>query len=108
MSTLVILFSFGLSAGAVAKIKGSSFLLWFLIGFCLPGIGTLMAVFWRNERVVERRHCHECGNVVPIFDQVCTRCGADLEFPELEEEPPRDHPEEREVVHPGQERLFGS
>ena len=29
-----MLFFFGLSAGAIGKIKGSSFFLWFLVGFC--------------------------------------------------------------------------
>ena len=36
---LVIAFFFGLAAGAIGKLKGSSFLLWFLIGVALPGIG---------------------------------------------------------------------
>jgi len=79
---LVLLFFFGLSAGVVAKIKGSSFFLWFLIGFCLPVFGTLAALVTRNERTVDVRQCEECANVVAIHDQVCSRCGADLEFPE--------------------------
>jgi hypothetical protein len=79
---LVILFFFGLSAGAVAKIKGSSFALWFLIGFCLPFFGTLAALVTRNERDVDVRACDECGNVVAIHVQVCTRCGRDLEYVE--------------------------
>ncbi|MEA2404559.1 MAG: hypothetical protein QOE08_1206, partial [Thermoleophilaceae bacterium] len=36
MTFLVIMFFFGLSAGTIGKIKGSSFLIWFLIGFALP------------------------------------------------------------------------
>ena len=36
---LVILFFFGLATGIVGKIKGSSFLIWFLVGFCLPVVG---------------------------------------------------------------------
>jgi hypothetical protein len=79
---LVILFFFGLSAGTVAKIKGSSFFLWFLVGFALPGLGTLAALLYRNERRVPRRRCPECGNVVALHDQVCMRCGRDLEFPD--------------------------
>jgi hypothetical protein len=47
---LVILFFFGLSAAVIGKIKGSSFLLWFLIGFCLPILGTLAALLWRFEQ----------------------------------------------------------
>lgn len=94
MELLVILFFFGLSAGVIAKIRGSSFVLWFLVGFCLPVVGTIAAVFQRNERLVARRGCPVCGNVVAIHDQVCTRCGEDLDFPEPE-------PLQR------QERLFG-
>ena len=84
MELLVILFFFGLSSGVVAKIKGSSFVLWFLIGFCLPFVGTLAALLTRNERQVELRECDECHNAVPIHVQVCTRCGADLDYVEPE------------------------
>jgi hypothetical protein len=79
---LVILFFFGLSAGTVAKLKGSSFVLWFLIGFCLPFFGTLAALLTRNDRAVDVRECDECRNVVPIHDQVCSRCGCDLDYVE--------------------------
>ena len=89
MTFLVILFFFGLSAGSVAKIKGHSFFLWFLIGFCLPVFGTLAALFTSNERRAgtRMRRCTECPNVMPVHVQVCTRCGADLLFPDLEPEP---------------------
>ena len=82
MEFLVILFFFGLSAGVIGKIKGSSFLLWFLIGFCLPVIGTLAAVLWRFEQREPRRVCEECGAVLPLYAQVCMRCGRDLDFPD--------------------------
>lgn len=81
MEFLVLLFFFGLSAGAIGKIKGSSFLIWFLIGFCLPVFGTLAAIAYRWERNEPKRACEECGNVVPLHVQVCTRCGRDLDFP---------------------------
>lgn len=81
MDFLVILFFFGLSAGVVGKIKGSSFLVWFLIGFCLPFIGTLAVVLYRFDRHEPRRRCPECGKAVQLHDQVCMRCGRDLEFP---------------------------
>ena len=81
METLVVIFFFGLSAGAVGKIKGSSFFIWFLIGFVLPGLGTLAALFYRFDREEPKRECPECGNVVALHDQVCMRCGRDLEFP---------------------------
>jgi hypothetical protein len=82
MEVLVILFFFGLSAGVVAKIKGSSFLIWFMIGAVLPGLGTIAAALYRNEGREPRRRCPECGNVIGISTQVCTRCGRDLDFPQ--------------------------
>ena len=73
---------FGLSAGVIGKIKGSSFLLWFLIGAVLPVIGTIAALLSRWERYEPRRRCEECGAVVAVQDQVCKRCGRDLDWPE--------------------------
>ncbi|MEA2481827.1 MAG: hypothetical protein QOJ07_3749 [Thermoleophilaceae bacterium] len=81
-SYLAIAFCFGLSAGTIAKIKGSSFVIWFFIGAVLPVLGTLAALAWRWETHELRRECEECGKVVMLHDQVCTRCGADLEWPE--------------------------
>jgi endogenous inhibitor of DNA gyrase (YacG/DUF329 family) len=72
----------GLSAATIAKIKGSSFFVWFLIGAVLPIIGTIAALLHRWEGQELRRKCEECGNVVPLTDQVCMRCGRDLEWPE--------------------------
>jgi hypothetical protein len=79
---LVLAFFFGLSAGAIGKIKGSSFFIWFLIGFCLPLLGTIAAVLYRYERHELRRRCEECGTVLPITDQVCKHCGADQQLPD--------------------------
>jgi hypothetical protein len=79
---LVILFFFGLSAGTIGKIKGSSFLIWFLVGFCLPALGTMVALLYRSERREPKRRCPECGRVVALHDQVCMGCGRDLDWPE--------------------------
>jgi DNA-directed RNA polymerase subunit RPC12/RpoP len=73
---------FGLATGAIGKLKGGSFFIWFLIGFGLPGIGILAALFVRREQDEPRRRCPECGKVVPVSDQVCMRCGHDLDFPD--------------------------
>ena len=81
MEVVVILFFFGLSAGVIAKIKGSSFFIWFIVGAVLPIIGTIAAALYRHERGEPQRQCPECGNVVGISTQVCTRCGRDLDFP---------------------------
>jgi hypothetical protein len=78
---LVLFFFFGLSAGAIGKIKGGSFAIWFLIGFALPILGILAALFHRWEKHELRRRCEECGNVVALHDQVCMRCGRDLGLP---------------------------
>ena len=82
MEVLVVLFFCGLSAGIVGRIKGSSFVIWFLVGFVLPVLGTLAALAWRWEQNEPRRECPECGAVLPLYQQVCMRCGADLEYPE--------------------------
>jgi hypothetical protein len=79
---VLIAFVFGLATGAIAKLKGGSFFIWFLIGFGLPGIGILAALLMRRERDEPRRRCPECGKVVPVSDQVCMRCGHDLDFPD--------------------------
>lgn len=78
---LVLMFFFGLSAGTVGRIKGSSFFVWFLIGAVLPVLGTIAAVLYRFERNEPRRECDECGRIMPITDQVCRRCGADQGLP---------------------------
>jgi hypothetical protein len=78
---VVLAFFCGLSAGVIGKLKGSSFWIWFLIGLVLPLLGTLAAVFYRSEHEEPLRRCPECNNVVPLHDQVCTRCGRDLEWP---------------------------
>jgi hypothetical protein len=84
---LVLCFFFGLSGGIIGKIKGSSFVLWFLISALVPIAGLLAALLYRNERDEVRRQCPTCGKVLKLHDAVCTRCGTDLEFPEVAIEP---------------------
>ena len=84
MQFLVLLFFFGLAAGIVGKIKGSSFVVWFLVGFCLPVIGLIGALLYRWEGREPRRRCPRCGSVRQIADQVCTVCGEDLDWPDPE------------------------
>jgi hypothetical protein len=79
---LVLFFFCGLSAGIIGRIKGSSFFIWFLVGFCLPLIGTVLALLWRWEKDEPMRRCDECGAIVPVHDQVCMSCGRDLDYPE--------------------------
>jgi hypothetical protein len=81
MDFVVLAIFCGLSAGVIARIKGNSFWIWFAIGLVLPLIGTLAAIVYRSDRSEPRRQCPECGNVVPLHDQVCTSCGRDLDWP---------------------------
>jgi hypothetical protein len=80
---LIICLSFGISGGLVGKIKGSSFFLWFMISAILPVIGLLAALVYRSDRDELRRQCPGCGKVVKLHDALCTRCGTELEFPEV-------------------------
>ena len=87
MAYLVICFFFGLSGGIIGKVKGSSFFLWFLISAIVPFAGLLAALLYRNDRDELRRQCPRCGRIVKLHDAVCTRCGAELDFPEVAIEP---------------------
>jgi hypothetical protein len=80
---VVILLSFGLAGGIVGKIKGSSFITWFLVSFCVPFIGLLTAVLWRFDNQELRRQCPSCGKVVKLHDAVCMSCGEELAFPDV-------------------------
>lgn len=79
---IAIALGFALAGGIVGKVKGSSFWLWFLISGCVPIFGLLAAVCYRYERDELRRQCPTCGRVTKIYDALCTRCGAELDFPE--------------------------
>lgn len=79
---IVILLGFGLAGGYVGKVKGGSFITWFLISFCVPFIGLLTALFYRYDNRELRRECPRCHRLVMLYDAVCMRCGAELEFPE--------------------------
>jgi hypothetical protein len=79
---VVICIFCGLSAAIIGRWKGSSFLLWFAIGAVLPILGTAAALLWRYEDEEVHRQCDECGTVMPLYQQVCSRCGADQEWPE--------------------------
>jgi hypothetical protein len=80
---VVIALFFGLAGGIVGRIKGSSFVLWFMISAAVPFIGLLTAIFYRWENQELRRQCPTCGRVVKLYDAVCMRCGEELEFPDV-------------------------
>jgi hypothetical protein len=90
---VVLALCFGLAGGIIGRLKGSSFLLWFLISAIPPFIGLIAAVLYRNEREEPRRRCPGCGKVVPIYQAICTRCSTELDFPEPEPDPRAAVPE---------------
>jgi len=79
----LIAVAFGISGGLVGRAKGSSFWMWFVISMVVPFIGLLTALLYRSEREELRRQCPNCGRVTKIYDALCTRCGAELEFPDV-------------------------
>ena len=83
MGLVVILLFFGLAGGVVGRLKGSSFVLWFLISACVPFLGLLAAVFSRWENRELRRQCPGCGRVLKLHDTICMWCGTELEFPSV-------------------------
>src|SRR5205085_12219531 len=83
MAYVIIAVCFGMAGGIVGRIKGSSFLLWFLISGAIPVFGLLAAVAYRFESNELRRRCPRCGRVTKVYDAICTRCGEELEYPEV-------------------------
>ncbi len=74
---------FGVVTGLVARGKGSSGLLWGLIGAILPVLGLAGVLLYRRETEELRRPCPSCGRICMIYDALCTRCGTELDFPEV-------------------------
>jgi hypothetical protein len=87
MPYLIIAFSFALAGGLVGRMKGSSFFIWFLVSGALPVLGLVAALLYRTERDELRRQCPGCGRIVKLHDALCTRCGTELEFPDVAIEP---------------------
>ncbi len=83
MGYLAIAFCFGLAGGIVGRIKGSSFALWFLISGLVPILGLLAALAYRFESQEPTRRCPKCGSVRKLHDALCTRCGQELDYPEV-------------------------
>jgi hypothetical protein len=80
---LILCAWFGIAGAVVARIKGVSMVLGFLISAILPLLGLLALVLYRSDRDELRRQCPGCGKIVPLHDALCTRCGTELEFPEV-------------------------
>ena len=88
MAYVTIALAFGLAGGLVGRIKGSSFFLWFMISAIVPVIGLVAALLYRYDTDEPVRPCPRCGKTVKLHDALCTRCGEELEFPEIDSAPP--------------------
>lgn len=80
MSYVIIALSFALAGGLVARIKGNSFVIWFVIAGVVPFVGLLAAILYRSEADEPRRRCPTCGRVCMLHDALCTRCGTELDY----------------------------
>jgi hypothetical protein len=78
----LIAICFGLATAIIGRAKGSSFFIWLLIGTVLPLLGLVAVILYRAEKLEPERKCPRCGKVLKLYDQVCTRCGLDLELPD--------------------------
>jgi hypothetical protein len=84
---VIVAISFGIATGMVGRAKGSSFLIWSLVGTVLPIAGLIAAILYRSEDEEPERRCPTCGKVLKLYVQVCPRCGADLYLPDSTELP---------------------
>ena len=87
MEYLVIALISAVWAGWIGKRKGSSALIWGMVGAVVPFLGVLLAALYRYETDELRRQCPTCGRIVPLHDAICTRCGTELDFPDVAIEP---------------------
>jgi hypothetical protein len=83
LALIPIALAFGVWGGFVGRRKGSSFWIWFLVCAIPPFIGLIAALLYRYETDELRRECPTCGKVIRLTDAVCTRCGTDLEWPDV-------------------------
>ena len=88
MPYLIIALSFALAGAWVARLKGNSMIVWFLISGIVPFVGLAAALFYRSDAEEPRRQCPTCGKVCMLHDALCTRCGTELEWPDELLQPP--------------------
>jgi hypothetical protein len=81
----LIAICFGLATGFVGRAKGSSFWIWFAVGCVLPVFGLIAALLFRDENAEPERRCPQCGAIHKIHVQVCTKCGLDMDLPDVED-----------------------
>jgi hypothetical protein len=82
---VVIALTFGIATAVIGRAKGSSFLIWLIVGTVLPILGLIAVILYRGERLEPERRCPNCGKVLKLYVQVCTRCGTELYLPDPSE-----------------------
>lgn len=82
MAYLIIAIFFGIAGAWVARLKGNSMWLWFLISAIVPFLGLAGALLYRADGEEPRRPCPTCGRPCLLHDALCTRCGTELEWPQ--------------------------
>jgi len=85
---VIIALAFGIATGVIGRSKGSSFFIWLIVGSVLPVLGLIAVIVYQPDDEPERG-CPRCGKVHKLYVQVCTRCGAELYFPESTTAPTR-------------------
>jgi hypothetical protein len=82
---VLIALTFGIATGVIGRAKGSSFLIWLLVGTVLPLLGLIGVILYRPEQEEPERRCPRCDKVLKLYVQVCPRCGLDLYLPDPSE-----------------------
>ncbi|HET6830056.1 MAG TPA: hypothetical protein VFH44_01780 [Solirubrobacterales bacterium] len=82
MAYVVICLCFAFATGVIGRAKGSSFLIWFVVGGVLPLLGLVAVILYRREHSEPERRCPRCGAVHKLYVQVCHRCGEDMYLPD--------------------------
>ncbi len=92
MEFLIIAASFALATAIIGRSKGSSFFIWFVVGFFRLAIGPAAVILYRREKSEPERACPRCGKVHKLYVQVCNRCGEDMYLPDPDKvRPGPDH-----------------
>ncbi len=85
MAYVLICLASGVVGAVIASRKGSSFPLWFVLSAVVPVLGPVAALLYRRESETPLRRCPTCGGAARVYDAMCMRCGADLEYPQPSE-----------------------